>query len=309
MIDEAKLSKWLISTVVKPKGNDFCMVISCRHYNKESGTYSQPIEEWVIRTPESSQLLLDIEKLKEEITNCIQQDASALEGHQQYVLIPFFGEGKSNAKGRLILKVFGVDEDSDSDGSLVPFNTEAATSKGRNAQDMRHHETMFQMNIRGVHGTMDRLQQENDKLRAQNDVLQARVYKTLDIVETLTSQAAKRVLEQQEAQLRMQMTQELFDKAKSLLPIVVNYLGGANILQETSHPIVTALEDWITSFDDEQWAQMEPMLLGQLDPIKRMPIQKMIEGAFEKKKMLAAKEKAGMLGSSIPLDTTKQLKS
>lgn len=306
MLDEQKLSKWLIPTVVRPKGSDLCMTIQCRHYNKETGSYSPPIEEWSIREPGSSQLLMEVEALKSEIMSRIQEDSSTLEGHQQYVLIPYFGEGKTQQKGRLIVKVFGVSDDEDVDASVNPVNTESATEKGRSAQKMRHDETMFQLNTKGIHGTMDRLQKENDNLRAQNDILQQRIYKSLDIVEQLTSKAAERALAAQESAMKMEFFKGMADKFSALLPSLVNYVAGGQLLEESNHPVVMILEDWITGFEPEEWSNMEPMLLGKLDPAKRLPVQKMIEAAFDKKRFQQAKAQGNQLSSLLPVDT-KQL--
>ena len=306
MLDEQKLVKWLIPTIIKPKGTDLCMTIQCRHYNKEAGTYSPPIEEWAIREPGSSQLLMEVEALKDEIMTRIQEDSSTLEGHQQYVLIPYFGEGKTQQKGRLIIKVFGISDDDDVDASVNPVNTEAATTKGISQQKMRHDETMFQLNTKGIHGTMDRLQAALDKQVAKNEILEARIYRTLDIVEKLTSQAAKRALDAQESAMKMEFFKGMADKFSALLPSLVNYVAGGQLLEESNHPVVMILEDWITGFEPEEWSNMEPMLLGKLDPAKRLPVQKMIEAAFDKKRFQAAKAQGNQLSSLLPVDT-KQL--
>lgn len=305
MIDETKVSKWLVPAITKPRGNDFCMLIQCRHYNKDSGT-SQLVEEFQIREPGNNKVLKTVEEFKQEIIDRIQLDSSQIEGHQEYQLIPFYGEGKTKPAGRLIIKVYGVNEDEDTDASMYPVKTEGTSDKGREAMRMRHEETMFQVTIRDIRSSHDRLERENQRLmnllersEAKNDILQAKIYSNMEVVEKLTSQAAKRQIMEEESKMRMVLFNKFIEKGISIGSALVNQMMGYSAL-EAENPVLTQLESLICSFEPEEWQMVEGALYAKMDPVQRQSFQKYVESVIEKKKLEQAKIKGNMLTSAAP---------
>lgn len=309
MIDRAKLRRFLNKAIGEPRQGRDCMTIQLRHLTGEDS--SEGVDTWPIRVPPSPKVLIELDVLVNEIEDRAQDEANDLGGVQQYAVVPYYGAGNTSPGGRKILKLRGRDDDDDEEeGGRKIRKSDERTEKGVLGMLMRHAEEKHQQENDAIMRSQQRIENENNALRAQvaslqNTIdkkdglleafLQGRV-KTVEFVETLMSQAHQRNLATEASKVRLDVFKSLADKAQNLLPTVVNYLAGTMAMPMGNHPILESMKSVITTIKPEQFA----MLAMALDETQFAALQKAAEMMVEEDERKKAQEKAMALVSAVP---------
>lgn len=151
--------------------------------------------------------------IAEDVISSAFADVEAYRMPQRYVAIAYRGEEVLGSSTFQIRPPMSND---------VGGETEPANATGLVAQAQRHLETKERMAYSAIDGVLSRLQEENDRLRADNTRLTNGWMNMLQHQEELISQKHKRDLEMKEAEAMSARIDKLFEHIdKRLLPALI----------------------------------------------------------------------------------------
>lgn len=151
--------------------------------------------------------------IAEDLVTTAFQDIEAYRLPQKYIAVAYRGE---EVLGSATFQLRPPPSNE------IGGETEPANATGLVAQAQRHLETKERMAFSAIDGVLSRLQEENDRLRAQNGKLQEGWMNMLQHQEELISQKHKRDLEMKEAEAMSARVDKLFDHIdKRLLPALI----------------------------------------------------------------------------------------
>jgi hypothetical protein len=248
------------------------------------------IEQYVVRTPHSKKLLMDVEALFDKIQEDSQEQANGVGGRVKFRLLAYAGEGETRFISSRVFAVQGIEDAEDIEEGALPSGESPRTEGGREAQRMRHHERMASLYMNATDRVMMRLQTENDDMRGMLGVVLQKQIQLVGIVEQSLNQAEHRKLMQSREAARNELMTKGFHKVMVLVPHLINaYMGAKVIATDGPSPQEAAIREVLHSMKPDQWNN----LFNVLDEVQRQPIMaiaaKMIKEEEEEKAKEAAK--------------------
>ena len=160
----------------------------------------------------------------EEIFEAGEADASGIGSTQSYVVLAFYGENKKHS-GRFTFRAQSDSEDAD--GGEV---TEPPTPAGIVSQTMRHNEAIMRTSSMAMGSAFNGLQSMVARQSEVIDNLMSERYKTVELIETLTTAKHEREIELLQEGRKDERQRELMSKFSPLIPMVANKLAGKPML-------------------------------------------------------------------------------
>lgn len=277
-----RLTPWCYSPGV---GGDPCTMIKL-HQTNEHGDRVRGVTHFGYPTPWP----IDVETLATQIINFIQEDADQQGGFCSYVLTPAYGSGFVVGDESAKITTNGQKEE-DRDISAAP--SEGPTPVGRQAQDMRHTETLARLYTDKIEKVMDRLFAENVSLRTRSEADDARRLNFFKQMEEVATKAWQIKKEERAEEFMRENIRDVKDMLKPIVPRLVNTVAKQPLLPEPDMQEVM-LEQFFSDMqctceekpnDPCEWHN----LLASAAPKRRLMLNAMAEQWFTIKEKRAGK--------------------
>lgn len=163
------------------------------------------------------------EDLAQEVWECAENDAATrgIGMNQRYTLLMFRNEPDRENECQTSFNLRGRG----STAQLFAGDTDGATPKGLQAQQMRHSETLMQMLVQQAEMTHQRLLTENQRLRVRNEMLEKRFLDMAEAQQDLLDRSHERKLEEARETAKAQRHEQMMGTLLS-----VGQLFGAKLL-------------------------------------------------------------------------------
>jgi hypothetical protein len=174
-------------------------------------------------------------------------------------------------------KVFRVAAEEEIDRTVGP--SEPPTEKGLTSQLMRHLEVVSKNALVGMGYIMQTFQKEISEQRAMNAKFMAQQVDMAVLVQDILNEGHKRRLEEKESELKISITEGVFEHLKVALPIIANRLAGKEIFAPKMERELYMLATLLENLSPEQ----QNILQNILKP-EQMAVLAELLGMYEKRK-------------------------
>jgi hypothetical protein len=144
------------------------------------------------------------------------------------------------------------------DGSSLDEEISRAQT-GREAQMQRHNEMLIREVVSGHKGSLDALLKENARLRERNEQIEDQFWEMLKHREKYLSREHEREMTEIQVAQSIEMKGELLQSARTMIPVLVNYLSGDTVF-ETESPQVQIMKNFVESLEPDQLASLMHLL-------------------------------------------------
>lgn len=168
----------------------------------------------------------DLEVLVNQIEEVTVDDAEGLaSGLQKYAILAE-REGGEKYPGRCLFAIAGSDDMEEG------LDSEPANANGLVRQLMRHLEVVQRTAQMGTGHIIQMQARTIEQLAEQNQKMQSKHLEVIDNLEQLKSEQFAREIEAKREEVKMNVIKDMASKVQTLLPLVVNKLGGKKLLPE-----------------------------------------------------------------------------
>lgn len=190
-----------------------------------------------------------------EIEGLIFDDAEGLGGVQTYVILPFFELQPDRAGSR-----FTVRETSVGEGDPDEVESEPPTKTGILSQMMRHTEASVRGSLMAANQIISVLRHTVARQSETIEKLVNEKMANLETMEKLRSQELERRLLIEEKANEQKRHAEIWDKVSALAPLVINKLGGKNLLPAKQTPTEAMITGLIETISPDQLEGLQKTL-------------------------------------------------
>jgi len=237
-----------------------------------NGSPDSMVDSWLFNedTPKT-----EIEDLATEITARAQGDCEeAYDGPTQYTVLAFF-DGNEVHDSRAPATRFESSHRSDGSGFE---ESEPATAKGINSQQMRHNEVLVRMMVANTASMQQHAERVLERAYSRIHHLEEDRYKMIEMAEGMLNERSKRELAEAAERDKLLRYDEAWQSARVLLPTVVNKLAGKNLLPEKTTPTDEIVIRLIGSLTPDQFAKIQSVL----DPMQIAGFGELAAAALKK---------------------------
>lgn len=190
-----------------------------------------------------------------DVAECSQRDANDLGGLQTYAVYAYYTLDK-NYVPRKVFRVSAEDEiEREREGT-----TEPATEKGLLSQLMRHNENNNRNSLVAMGYILQTFQKELKESRDQNKVFMNQQIDMTLLVQEVLDGAAKRGLEEKQAEIQVSVIEGVFEHLKVGLPVLINRLAGKEIFPAKMDRELYMMATLFEGLAPEQQAELTSML-------------------------------------------------
>lgn len=252
---EASIKEWIrrnVCTFDKERGR--CSKLVVRHLtidkkpDADVHTVNIPGDPSVEGTEVADRVILDV-------AESAQRDANDLGGLQTYAVYAYYSIDKTYVP-RKIFRVSAEDEiEREREGT-----TEPATEKGLLSQLMRHNENNNRNSLVAMGYILQTFQKELKESREQNKVFMNQQIDMTLLVQEVLDGAAKRRLEEKQAEIQVSVIEGVFEHLKVGLPVLINRLAGKEIFPAKMDRELYMMATLFEGLAPEQQAELTSML-------------------------------------------------
>lgn len=254
-----RLSQWLRRQLFG-RSDEKCARLVIRHV-EVGGKIGSEVDSFPVEEITDN----DIDMICSNIETTCLGDAEGTKEFQRYAVMAYAepeedekGKKKERSFGRCMLSFSTISEDEYSDDNSA--SSEPATKAGLFAQLMRHNESLMKMTAASmghVISTQTRMIQQNQEhieKQGHKDL------ETIELIEGLMSQKHVRELETMKAVAGQEQKEKIANQIMTLIPNIVNRIGGKKLLPERTTPVEQMLHNMLNSLTPDQLGSLQSIL-------------------------------------------------
>lgn len=253
-----RLSQWLRRQLFG-RSDEKCARIVIKHV-EVGGKVGNEVDSFPIEQISDN----DIDMICTQIETSCLADAEGTKEFQRYAVMAYTvpeGEGekaKARSFGRCMLSFTSFSEDEFADDSSA--SSEPATKNGLLSQLMRHNESMHKMTIASMGHVISTQTRMLQQAQEHIEKIGHKDLETFELIENLMSQKHNRELESMKAVSNQESKEKIANQIVTLIPNIVNRLGGKKLLPERTTPIEQMLSNLLKGMTPDQLGALQNVL-------------------------------------------------
>lgn len=264
-----------------------CRKIVIRHLNIDKKPQGD-IDSIPVSSDPSLEGSQSVDYIIAKIADATIRDANQInQGIQTYAVYAYYTKDNNYVPRR----VFRVSAEEEIDRDTGP--SEPPNEKGLTSQLMRHLEVVSKNALVGMGYIMQTFQKEISQQREMNAKFMGQQVDMAVLVQDILNEGHKRRLEEKESELKISVTEGIFEHLKIALPILANRLAGKEIFAPKMERELYMLATLLENLTPEQ----QNVLQNILKP-EQMAVLAELLGMYEKRKDKLSGEEGSKNGGS-----------
>lgn len=251
-----------------------CYKLVCRHLGADSRSKTGDV--FQIMVPHNEKVVKvdddELEIMTNQIEGSVQEDAEGVGGICRYQLHAYFTKSP-RAVCRYAFRVQASDLDEYEEG----FDS-GGGQKGQHAQVLRHNEAIMRIAVMGANQTIGLQNRSLARKEEQIEKLLDGRMKDFELMEDLRSQQHMRELETKAQEAREARYEDLYQKGKTLLPVIANRIAGRKVMPEDGDPMVNT----ITAFAESLQPGQAQDIMSKLNSVQKVAFVEILDAMHNK---------------------------